>query len=68
MKKDTVTIGVSDMMCEHCEKSVEKALAAMGVKAKADRTQKCVTVTYDAAKVSVEAMRAAITEAGFTVV
>ena len=67
MKKDTVIITVTDMMCAHCEASVEKALAALGVKAKADRTAKQVTVHYDAAKVSVEAIKAAIVEAGFTV-
>lgn len=67
MKKDTATITVTDMMCAHCEASVEKALAALGVKAKADRTQNSVTVQYDARKVSPEEMKAAITEAGFTV-
>lgn len=66
MKKDTAVITVTDMMCAHCEASVEKALSALGVKAKADRTAKSVTVSYDAKKVSVEEMKAAIREAGFT--
>jgi len=68
MKKNTAVIGVEDMMCAHCEASVEKALASLGVKAKADRTKKQVEVVYDAKKVTIEAMKAAITEAGFSVV
>ena len=67
MKKDTVVIGVAEMMCAHCEASVEKALAAIGVKAKADRAQKQVSVVYDAKKVSIQEMKAAIVAAGFTV-
>jgi copper chaperone CopZ len=67
MKKESALIGVTDMMCEHCEKSVEKALAAVGVKAKADRIKKQVSVVYDPAKVGMDAIKAAIKEAGFTV-
>lgn len=67
MKKDNAVIGVTDMMCAHCEASVEKALAALGVKAKADKDKKEVVVTYDAKKVSLDEMKAAIVEAGFTV-
>lgn len=66
MKKDSITIGVTDMMCSHCEASVEKALAALGVKAKADHVAKIVTVQYNAAKVTVEDIKEAIREAGFT--
>ena len=67
MKKDTAIITVTDMMCAHCEQSVEKALAALGVKAKADREKKQVAVTYDGKKVTVDEMKAAIEDAGFTV-
>lgn len=67
MKKDSAIITVTDMMCAHCEQSVEKALAALGVKAKADRAKKQVTVAYDGKKVTMEEMKAAIVEAGFTV-
>lgn len=67
MKKDTTILRVTDMMCAHCEASVGKALSALGVKAKADRTTGQVTVQYDAKKVSVAQMKSAITEAGFTV-
>ncbi len=68
MKKDKATIGVSDMMCAHCEASVEKALAAVGVKAKADHLKKEVAVQYDGAKISIDEIRSAIQEAGYTVV
>lgn len=67
MKKDTAVIVVTDMMCAHCEASVEKALAALGVKAKADRNSKQVSVVYDAKKVSIEEMKAVIVAAGFGV-
>ena len=67
MKKDSAVIAVTDMMCQHCEMSVEKALSALGVKAKADRNQKQVSVVYDAKKVSIDQMKAAIVAAGFSV-
>ena len=67
MKKDSAIITVTDMMCTHCEQSVEKSLAALGVKAKADREKKQVSVSYDGKKVTVDEMKAAIADAGFTV-
>ena len=70
-KKETTvtTLSVEGMMCGKCAAHVEKALTALrGVSAvKVDLAAKTVAVTATA-KVSVEAMKKAITEAGYTVV
>ncbi len=62
MKK---TVTIEGMMCAHCVAHVEKALTALpGVKATVDLTSGTAVVEGD---VSDEAIRAAITEAGYTV-
>ena len=70
MKKETLTttLTVEGMMCNMCKAHVEKALAALkGVTAAtADLAAKTVTVTHTD-KVTPEAMKKAITEAGYTV-
>ncbi len=54
----------------HCKGSVEKAVKALvGVQsAVVDLGQKNVTVVYDAGKLSVEAIKEAISDAGYDVV
>ncbi len=70
-KKETVTtvIAVEGMMCNMCKAHVEKALNALkGVEsATADVAAKSVTVVHTD-KVTPDAMKAAITDAGYTVV
>ena len=62
---DTV-LYVDGMMCTHCKAAVEKALCAVpGVTAaEANLKEKLVTVSGDG---SVDAMKQAIIDAGFTV-
>ena len=59
---------VPDMSCGHCELSVQEALGELdGVeRASADHTSGEVELTYDAGKVTEEALRGAIQEAGYT--
>ena len=62
MKK---TVTIEGMMCAHCVANVEKALTALpGVKATVDLTSGTAVVEGD---VTDEAIRAAVTEAGYTV-
>ena len=62
MKK---TVTIEGMMCAHCVAHVEKALAALpGVKATVDLTSGTAVVEGD---VTDEAIRAAVTGAGYTV-
>ena len=62
MKK---TVTIEGMMCAHCVAHVEKALTALpGVKATVDLTSGTAVVEGD---VTDEAIRAAVTDAGYTV-
>ena len=66
-KKEGTTLQVEGMMCDHCKSRVEKAVSAVsGVKkVKVDLAGKSVTYYGDASK---ESVRAAIAEAGYTVI
>ena len=66
-KGTNTVIAVEGMHCVKCAAKVENALKALdGVKkAKVDLDKKCVSVVYDEAKVSVDAMKAAINAVGF---
>ena len=70
-KKETVTtvLSVEGMMCNMCKAHVEKALSALkGVESvTADVAAKAVTVVHTD-KVTAEMMKAAVTNAGYTVV
>jgi Cu2+-exporting ATPase len=63
MTKKTITI--KGMMCAHCVAHVEKALTALGVQAEVDLTSGTAVVTGE---VSDEALRKAVTDAGYEVV
>ena len=67
-KTKTVTFGVEGMMCNNCRAHVEKALLEVkGVRAAAaDLESKTVTVTVKE-PVSEEALKAAVTAAGYKV-
>ncbi|WP_406677290.1 copper ion binding protein [Moorella sp. ACPs] len=60
---------VEGMTCNHCKMSVEKALKGLaGVTAVAvDLAAKTARVTYDPGKITLEAMKKAVTEAGYEV-
>lgn len=63
----TTTLKVQGMTCNHCVMRVQKALKAMpGVQdARIDLQKAEAVVTYDDAKVTREALAAAVTEAGY---
>ena len=63
-------INVEGMSCEHCEKAVTNAVAALdGVDSvKVSLEENTVTVEYDEAQVSVDEMKAEIEELGYDVV
>ncbi|CEP68004.1 Copper ion binding protein [Moorella glycerini] len=63
------TLQVEGMTCNHCKMSVEKALRGLeGITAVAvDLAAKTARVTYDPAKVNLEAMKKAVIEAGYEV-
>lgn len=66
MKTMEKKVVIEGMMCQHCQAHVAKALNSLpGVTAAVDLESKTATVTGD---VSDEAIRAAITEAGYQVV
>ncbi len=66
---ESIELTVTGMKCGGCETNVKGKLGAIdGVLAvTASRTEKKVGVDYDAQKTSLEAIKAAIAEAGFTV-
>ena len=68
-KKETITLTVEGMSCNHCRKRVEDALHALkGVKeAAVNLEQKQATVTYLPAKVTLDEMKQAVQALGFTV-
>ena len=63
------TFNVPDMSCGHCKAAVEGGLSALpGVeRADADVAKGTVEVSFDEGTVSLEDLKAAIEEAGYTV-
>ena len=63
------TLQVAGMTCNHCKMSVEKALQGLpGVTAaEVNLAAETARVTYDPAKVKLEAMKKAVTDAGYEV-
>ena len=68
--KETMVLKVEGMHCPHCKARVEKALSEVkGVKsAVADLDAKTATVVVKAGRVTVEALKQAVTDIGFEVV
>ncbi|OIQ59020.1 copper chaperone CopZ [Moorella thermoacetica] len=64
-----VTLQVEGMSCNHCKMSVEKALKNLdGVTAATvDLGASTAHVTYDSSRVDIEAMKKAISDAGYEV-
>jgi copper chaperone len=66
---ETTTISAPEIHCGHCKESIEGAVGPMdGVeRAEVDIDARNVSVTYDPATISREAIVAAIEEQGFEV-
>ncbi|BCV23103.1 copper ion binding protein [Moorella sp. Hama-1] len=64
-----VTLQVEGMSCNHCKMSVEKALKNLAgvTDATVDLGAKTARVTYDSSKVDIEAMKKAVSAAGYEV-
>ena len=60
-------IKIEGMMCEHCQASVTKAISSVGGASavKVNLADKQATVTYDPKKTNVDAIKAAIVDAGY---
>lgn len=65
---NTVTWTVEGMSCGHCKASVEKAVAELNAKAEVSLADKKVTIEYDEANTTQEALREAIEDQGYDVV
>jgi copper chaperone len=65
---EKIVLNVSGMSCHHCEAAVDTALSALSAKSKANAKKGLVTVHYDPAKTSLESIKGAIVEAGYSVV
>ena len=65
----TEIIKIEGMSCGHCQANVEKSIAAIdGVsEVKVDLEAKQATVSFDAAITNLDAIKAAVTDAGYTV-
>ena len=66
LKKETFS--VEGMTCGHCTAAVEKAIRALPgcLAAEANLEAKTVKIEYDAAKLSIETIRKAIEDEGFS--
>lgn len=61
------TLQVNGMSCQHCVRSVEKALNEIGAEGKVDLAAKTVEVRYDESKLDLEKIKEAIEEQGYHV-
>jgi copper chaperone len=70
MSKENVCLTVEGMSCIHCENSVKKAVGALdGVDSvSVDLAGKKVSVEFDPARVSVNAIAAAVEDQGYDVI
>ena len=64
---EKIIFHVTGMSCGHCEKAVENALEDVGVTAKASAKNSTVAVEFDPNKITQEAIKAEIREAGYNV-
>ena len=65
----TLTYNVPDISCNHCKMAVEKAVSALdGVKqVDVDVAEKAVTVDFDDASVTLDAIETAMADEGYEV-
>jgi copper chaperone len=64
----SVTLKVEGMSCGHCVNSVEGAVKNLGASGKVDLKAHSVTVEFDDAQVSLNAIKEAIEDQGYDVV
>ncbi|MFH5183534.1 copper ion binding protein [Paenibacillus sp. TAB 01] len=64
----SITLKVEGMSCSHCVNSVEGAVNKLGAAGKVDLNAGAVTVEYDEAIVTLNAIKEAIEEQGYDVV
>ena len=66
---EQVTIKVDGMSCEHCVRAVTNAIKGIEGTAntKVELKSKTATFSYDGTKTSLDVIKAAITEEGFTI-
>jgi len=66
---EKIVLKVDGMSCEHCAKTVSKAVSSIsGTKdASVDLKNGTVSFSFDSGKAALDAVAAAITEEGFTV-
>lgn len=63
----TITLQVEGMSCGHCVNSIEGALKTIGAEGKVDLAKKSVDITYDEARLTLDAIKDAIEEQGYDV-
>lgn len=63
-----VTLKVEGMSCNHCVNAIEGALKSLGAKGKVDLAGERVSVEYDESQLTLDAIKEAIEEQGYTVV
>ena len=66
---ETVTLRVPDVSCEHCVRTIDQTLSPIaGVsEVRTDIASKTVTLTYDPARVGLDAIEQALAEADYPV-
>ncbi|WP_103104389.1 cation transporter [Brevibacillus reuszeri] len=63
-----VTLKVEGMSCGHCVNSIEGAIKELGAKGHVDLANETVTVEFDETSITLEVVKEAIEEQGYTVV
>ncbi len=68
-EKQTITLAVPDVSCEHCVKAIDTALGTLpGIEQITTNLQtKTVSLRYDPAQASVQQIEAALDDIGYTV-
>lgn len=59
---------VEGMSCGHCVNSIEGAVKQLGATAKVDLAGKSVSIQFDEAQITIEAIKEAIEDQGYDVV
>lgn len=62
----TQTVGITGMMCAHCEAHMKKELEALGVTVQRISHDENLAVIESAEPVSEDALKAAVAKAGYT--
>jgi copper chaperone len=66
---DTMTVTVSNISCEHCQRAIEGAIGALhaGQSVRVEVPSKTVQVRYDPAHISHESIAATLDDEGYPV-